>query len=561
VGFARLLPLILAAAAAAAGCTADEPPGNPADADAADDSRAESPAEDAGPGDVSGDDGSDATCEDPSCSSHGVCEDAPSGSACACRVPYTGPTCADCAVGFQDHDGDGSCLPDCAAAVLDCGSHGSCDDADGTPHCDCAEGWQDHDGDGSCQPTCATAALVCGDRRRCDDSSGGTDCVCERGRAGEDCAACAPGFIASAALCVPDHEWAVLFYMAADNMLEPYALDDLEEIAGAGSSDAVHLVALLDTWRDGARMLYVEPGEAVVVSEPGEIDTGDYRTLRDFGVWAVNAYPARHTALVLWNHGNGWKGRAGAMGTKAVGMDDHGDPDGISLSRGDYGRALEGIVAALGGRIDLVGFDACLMGMWEVAVATAPWADYLVASSENEPLEGWRYLAPLRALRAAPDTAPSDLAAELVEAYAAASPLHFTLAATDLAALETVSAAVDGLAGALLAHPEAFAAVETARLDAQGFGDLSFRDLRDLAERLAGIAGIPGDVGDAASLLGRELLTAFVDVRSQPSHPGAHGLSVYLPGRGAGMDPDYAAPTAPWSSTRWDDFLRAFTGE
>ena len=44
-------------------------------------------------------------------------------------------------------------------------------------------------------------------------------------------------------------------------------------------------------------------------------------------------------------------------------------------------------------KLDLVGFDACLMGTFEVALAMAEHADVMVASQELEPGHGWDWQA------------------------------------------------------------------------------------------------------------------------------------------------------------------------
>ncbi|MBN2493285.1 MAG: hypothetical protein JXR96_01735 [Deltaproteobacteria bacterium] len=104
-----------------------------------------------------------------------------------CTVQGTSFACS-CDPGYQDADGNGSCLPDCQTAGLDCGPHGQCQIVLGQASCvcqaghtgeacaDCAAGYQDHDGDGLCRPTCETAGLDCGERA-CDDSSGEPVCV------------------------------------------------------------------------------------------------------------------------------------------------------------------------------------------------------------------------------------------------------------------------------------------------------------------------------------------------------------------------------------------------
>jgi hypothetical protein len=554
----RLVPVVLALVAPLAAC-GEGPATTPDDTDFGRDAEPDVRPDQ---GDDAGDGGDDATCAEPVCSGHGTCRDSADSPSCSCESGYDGDDCGRCAEGYQDRDGDGTCAPDCATGALACGLHARCDDSSGTATCRCKNGWQDHDENGTCEPACVMAGLACGTREVCDDVSGTAVCVCDWGWTGEGCAACAAGFVADGTDCAPDHEWAILVYMAADGTLEPYARADFEELLDVGSSDAVHMIVLLDPYMGPSQVLYLEPGGAVVVSETDESDTGDGDTLRDFGRWAAAAYPAKRTALIVWNHGNGWKERTGSVVTRSIGMDAHGDGDGISVAGGELGEALEGIVEARGGRsLDLVGFDACLMGMWEVATAVAPYAGLMVASSANEPLDGWTYLAPLRALRSVPTSSSDELAASLVEAYAAESTLHFTLAATDLGALGDVTVAVDGLAAALLAHRETFAPVESTRLSAQGFEDPDVRDLWDFAERLAASPALPVEVGSAANLVVRALRAAIVESRHQPSHPGAHGLSIYLPGLGAGMVPRYAAPTVPWSMTRWDDFLLGFTAE
>jgi len=43
--------------------------------------------------------------------------------------------------------------------------------------------------------------------------------------------------------------------------------------------------------------------------------------------------------------------------------------------------------------MDIIGFDACLMSMYEVASAVAPYSHYLLSSELLEPGQGWDYTA------------------------------------------------------------------------------------------------------------------------------------------------------------------------
>lgn len=42
-------------------------------------------------------------------------------------------------------------------------------------------------------------------------------------------------------------------------------------------------------------------------------------------------------------------------------------------------------------RLSLLGFDACLMGSYDVLEALAPLTHFFLASEENEPGHGWNY--------------------------------------------------------------------------------------------------------------------------------------------------------------------------
>jgi cysteine peptidase C11 family protein len=65
--------------------------------------------------------------------------------------------------------------------------------------------------------------------------------------------------------------------------------------------------------------------------------------------------------------------------------------------------------------LDLIGFDACLLGAWEVAVALQSRASYLVASEELEPGHGWDHRA-ISVLKDGADV--EELGAALLAGYA-----------------------------------------------------------------------------------------------------------------------------------------------
>jgi hypothetical protein len=369
--------------------------------------------------------------------------------------------------------------------------------------------------------------------------------------------------------CVPDpsaKDWTFLVYLNADNNLESYGYQDLAEMAVAGSTAEVDIVVLIDSLTaDGgaARKLYITSGGSTELEHMGEIDMGSWQTLADFGAWAVTSYPARHYALVLWDHGDGWTAtaRQGPLLTKGFSTDDHGSAAGISIASGDYARALAAITAARGDKLDLVGFDACLMGMWEIAAASEPFARLLVASEETIPSTGWPYDDLLVPLVGNPQMTATELGTTIVDSYYADTSANETLALIDLETMSSLQAAVSALADALLAHPSLFPAVETARQSAQMFSSFDeYRDLVAAATEIAALPGAPGSLTAPATALVNQLATTIVHNRAQSSHPQAHGLAIYFPAHGGGSNAAYTGPGAVWSEqTSWDEFLAAFT--
>jgi hypothetical protein len=358
-------------------------------------------------------------------------------------------------------------------------------------------------------------------------------------------------------------DWAFFVFLNGDNNLEPNAYQNLEQMKTVGSTAAVDIVVLLDSsTQDGgnARKLYVTHDGTTLIEDMGEVDMGDWSTLADFGAWAVQAYPARHQALILWDHGDGWRSSpAGPTLFKGFSNDDHGSAAGISISNGDYARALGAITNARGDKLDLVGFDACLMAMWEVASATAPYAYTFVGSEETEPADGWRYDLALAPLVASPQATAVELGVWIADSYHDATAANSTISVLDLNLLPGLNGPITAFADALLAAPSWYDKVELARQASQAFYLPEYVDLWDLTERVRSSTTPSPAVVAAADALLAELGLVIVHNQAQSSYPGAHGLSIYLPARHVALDPAYGGAGALWSqATTWDQFLQSF---
>jgi cysteine-rich repeat protein len=380
---------------------------------------------------------------------------------------------------------------------------------------------------------------------------------------GHNCA-CNNGYIDVDGTCEIDPNgvaWTFMVYMNADNNLEDAGYADLAEMKAAGSSVQVNVVVLFDSMREPTQRLFMEPNGARVLANLGELDMGDWHTLADFGAWAVQAYPARHYALVLWDHGDGWK-RMPTKRFKSISLDSSGSATGISIAQGEYAAALSAITTTVGARLDLVGFDACLMGMWELAEATAPFANTLVGSEALEPDTGWSYTQVLQQLTGAPEMSADALGGKVADTYFTTSSDSSTMSVINLEVLAPLTTAMSGLADALRIHTDLYSHYETVRSNTLGFGqDYDSFDLWAFVSGIKSMSGVPSDLSIAANTLLVALNTAITHNHGQAADYGdAHGLAVYLPARGQGMDLDYLSSSAVWSTnTTWDEFLADFT--
>ncbi len=87
-------------------------------------------------GGAEGDACATACTDDTRCIDNATCV----GGTCQCRTGYAGVACQLCAEGYQDNNGDGTCVPGCPLTPCDAVG-GACDDTSGTATCTCNEGW------------------------------------------------------------------------------------------------------------------------------------------------------------------------------------------------------------------------------------------------------------------------------------------------------------------------------------------------------------------------------------------------------------------------------------
>lgn len=392
--------------------------------------------------------------------------------------------------------------------------------------------------------------------------------------------------------------WTILVYLAGDNNLDGAGIVDLGEMKKVGSNDDVAVVAQYDRSGDkiATKRYFLRKGtplEKDMVKSLGETDMGDPAVLKDFATWAITNYPAQRYMLVIWNHGSGMddsnlyegdyfsgvappvtrkgvvvqrggvKGKARGMApapvttgrvqavakrakralfgstvksmltSRAIAFDDQAKDflDNIELKR-----VLSDIKRTLKQKIDIVGFDACLMSMVEVSYQIKDAVSVTCGSEEEEPNEGWPYDAILKALAAKPTMAAQELAGIIVKQYIASYKPNesVTLAATDLAAVDTLASAIDGLGKALssaMSDGAARGAIIGVRAQVQEYTKPydEYIDLGDLCDLLAKNVGHP-DVAAACGKVQAALKNAVIAAGSKgASVANSHGISIYFP--------------------------------
>jgi hypothetical protein len=207
------------------------------------------------------------------------------------------------------------------------------------------------------------------------------------------------------------------------------------------------------------------------------------------------------------------------------------------LDNAELKRVLEQVVERTGAPIDVLGFDACLMNLVEVAYQLRGTVDYIVGSEEVEPGDGWPYDGVLNELTATPELTGTDAAARFVQKYMDSyrGDEAVTQSAVDVSRAAAVAETTSAFANAcipLVESREDFGDFSKAVKNAQRFRMKDFADLGDLCTRV-GTPSMPAGVQEAASKLRDALFgeSPFVIAsgRKGAGVEGATGTAVYFP--------------------------------
>ena len=431
--------------------------------------------------------------------------------------------------------------------------------ADGTP---CADGLFCNG-----EETCQLGECESGEAVSCDDS--GNPCTvavcselaeaCETenlgdGTACDDGDPCTEPDTCQTGSCTPGTDICgsetvvLMFYMAADNDLDDFMELDWHELEAANvdAYDWLRVFVLIDqsdyAARSDSRLYEIHNGASteldgvnlgLTVQGAEELNMTDPALVTAF-IADVKAEMAGVSNLsyflFLNDHGDGWwrKSPGGTVEPEPIDKGccyDDDDPD-------DFISNAELHAAVSGQGLTLIGFDACLQGMAEVAYELRYDADYMIASQEMEGAWGWNYTALVSQFGASDDPSPENFGQIAVDTYMAlcsqAGDPEGTLALYDLTLMDELATAATGMASALadlemLPYSNLCAAL-TWHGCMGGYCD-EYADLWDLADQ----ARLVDSTNSAAYAAVKDVVSNLVLYSGHgTAHPESHGINVFF---------------------------------
>jgi len=334
--------------------------------------------------------------------------------------------------------------------------------------------------------------------------------------------------------------WTVLVYMDADNDLEQFSILNMNQMEKLGTNDNIALVVQWDRrsgfdisngdWTGTRRYLVTHDSiddnsiRSIMLQDMGEVDMANPQNLKSFIQWGAQQYPAQHYLVVIWNHGAGWRKQTQEPGRGVL----YDDTNGTFMTMNQLALGLNAGIP-----LDLVAFDASLMGMVEVAYEIKDRASYVAFSEESPPGPGYPYDKILAHLFANPKMSPAELGSYFVQEHIAAYPnSNVTQSTIDLKQMNALAQSIDSFASALrnrLSDSNFKGQIRNLRQQTQSYGYEYYRDLYHFADLVDSNVS-DGTVRAAARQVKTSLLTAILsEAHTGPDVTNSHGLSIYLP--------------------------------
>ena len=188
--------------------------------------------------------------------------------------------------------------------------------------------------------------------------------------------------------------WTIMMYVCGSDLESEngFASSDIDEILSvSGQPDDVNII--LETggsssWKNSnisasnLGRFHIENGALVKDTTVSKASMGKSSTLTSFLNWGLSTYPAQKTGVIFWNHGGGIDG---------VCSDENYNGDTLTSSETSAAFTSAFNTNGITGKLEFVGYDACLMQLQDVAEYNVPYFNYMVTSEETEAGTGWDY--------------------------------------------------------------------------------------------------------------------------------------------------------------------------
>jgi hypothetical protein len=369
-------------------------------------------------------------------------------------------------------------------------------------------------------------------------------------------------------------EWTILNYIEANNNVAQYALTNIEKMKLVGSTNDVNILVNLNLLHKKKtirlHVLKNSHKEESVNQEPG---INHEKELVEAVSWAYQHYPAKKFALILWNHGNGildqeksWKDyeKRGIL---------YNFIKKTYLNNQQLTNALNNIKNnILKKNIDLLGMDACVMGMIEVAFQINGYVDYFVSSQHLEIAPGWDYKDFLTKVTSMPTMSSLEFSKYLVSSFAkkyASFDKKHTLSCIDIRKINDIEQAMIKLSKAIENLPNdeqktLSQAFKKAFPNTMRFDELEYIDFVQFFQNIALMLQksnehyVFNDILLKIENLTKATQEAIIFHKQGTFFKNACGLSIYFPEKT--MHESYKK-TLFYQNTGWDKILSIIQGD
>lgn len=323
------------------------------------------------------------------------------------------------------------------------------------------------------------------------------------------------------------NKWTVFCYFCGSNLEEDdSATNDIMEMVETSRGTDLRYVVLCggsnvdhEYFKTYATFtILIENGRIYKVGSGELRNMGSGPTLSEFLSWGSIVFPSEKSGVIIWDHG------AGAIGGCCY--DDLFEFDNLTLPEMDI--AFQKVADARNKKYDFIAYDCCEMASLELACILEDDADYLVASQDVMPAEGFDYTAITDYIVNNPDSDTYSVCESLCNGYWDSFgndvPYFATISIMDLNKLDTLMVTLDRYCESVDSSMSSasYSSFRSALNDEVDI-DVNMVDLN-------AFIGCCSDYSDPSSFAMNETVAEFIPYsRHGSSHDGVSGVTLYIP--------------------------------